>query len=237
MDAIALCSYQGVSNFARTQIMTQVSLPDRQAFLLVDSDASGILVQCSLETRLVKGQTDLSDVREYTEFVDVPVHVFAELLRERDLTSGRIGIEGRRLPAADIDYLRSEFPSLELVALDDEIEKTQSVREAHEIESLAYAGQSTRASILEAAAASSPGVTERDLCADVISKMMERGGIPVFVVFGSGRRSLETHAEPIDNPLKEGEIWRIDVGARFDGVYNSDLARTGVVGRTKAASK
>ncbi|HUP16054.1 MAG TPA: Xaa-Pro peptidase family protein [Acidimicrobiia bacterium] len=230
VDAVVLSSYQAVSYFGRTQIMTQVSIPDRLAYLLVSSDGSASLVLCSLETRLVRGQTDLSEIVEYTEFVDNPAAVLANLLRERDLDGGRLGIEARRLSLTDAEFLRSELPSLELVALDEEIERSQSVKERHEIDSLGYAAQSTRASILEGAEAATIGTTERELCAQIMSRVMERGGIPTFVVFGSGPRSLETHSEPIDKKLTEGEIWRIDAGARFDGVFNSDLARTGVVG-------
>lgn len=232
LSAVVLCSYQGVSYFGRTQIMTQVSLPDRLAYLVVPVEGDAVLLICNLETRLVQAQTDVLDVREYIEFVQEPVDALVEILRDRGLTSGRIGIEARRLQAGDAEALAANLPSVEWVAFDPEVEKCQSVKQGYEIESLAYAAQSTRTSIVEAAKNAAVGGTETDFCADVVSRVMQLGGIPEFVIFGSGARSLETHAEPISSRMSEGEIWRIDSGARFDGLYNSDLARTGVVGHS-----
>jgi Xaa-Pro aminopeptidase len=59
---------------------------------------------------------------------------------------------------------------------------------------------------------------------------MKSGGLLSFMVFSAGERALGAHAEAVDRPLVEGDIWRIDFGARFFNVINSDLARTGVVG-------
>jgi Xaa-Pro aminopeptidase len=50
------------------------------------------------------------------------------------------------------------------------------------------------------------------------------------MVFGTGARALQAHAEAIDRALPEGDIWRIDFGGRFFDVIYSDLARTGIVG-------
>jgi Xaa-Pro aminopeptidase len=60
--------------------------------------------------------------------------------------------------------------------------------------------------------------------------MMAAGGIYNFMVFGTGRRAMGAHVEATNRPLQEGEIWRVDLGARFFDSINSDLARVGVVG-------
>ena len=60
--------------------------------------------------------------------------------------------------------------------------------------------------------------------------MAAAGGVPTFLVFATGERTLQAHPEAASAPFEPGSLWRIDVGARFDNVINSDLARTGVVG-------
>jgi Xaa-Pro aminopeptidase len=52
----------------------------------------------------------------------------------------------------------------------------------------------------------------------------------MFTFLASGERALGAHEEPADRAFQPGEIWRVDLGARFFERINSDLARTGVVG-------
>lgn len=230
LQAIVISSYQGVSYFARTHIITQVSVPDRLEFLVMFHDGRSTLLVCNLETSMVERQTDVDDVREYVEFVDVPARALADLLRAEGITSGRIGIEARRLHLEASEILRAELPESELVPVDDHVERLQAVKAHDEIEQLRHGAQTTLDAVLEAAASAAVGTTELALCSDIVSRMMVKGGIPSFIVFGAGARGLEAHAEALDTPLREGDIWRIDLGGRFFDVVNSDLARTGVVG-------
>ncbi len=68
------------------------------------------------------------------------------------------------------------------------------------------------------------------LAAAIGSSMYAAGSTPTFTFFAAGERALGAHNEPIGRPLSEGDLWRIDLGGRFDDVINSDLARTGVIG-------
>ncbi len=95
---------------------------------------------------------------------------------------------------------------------------------------LEYGAQATLGAVFAAASEASAGTTEREFAAQMCAGMMLRGGFPEFLVLATADSSLETHAEARDKPLEEGRIWRVDLGARFDGGIFSDLARTGVVG-------
>src|SRR5689334_22867962 len=100
LDGVVVSSYQNVSYFAGTYIMTQQTLPDRLAFLVLPRGGEPSLIVCGIETRQVVTQTDIADVRDYIEFVDNPTEVLAAVLRERGLTGGSLGIDARRLPYA-----------------------------------------------------------------------------------------------------------------------------------------
>jgi Xaa-Pro aminopeptidase len=229
LSAVVISSYQALSYFAGTYIMTQVSVPDRLEFLVVQPDGAALLV-CNLETSMVREQTDVEEINEYTEFADNPSEALARYLTAAGLTSGRIGIEARRLHAEAADIVRRALPDVELVPVDDAVEELQAVKSRVEADQLEYAAQSTLDAVEGAIAAAAAGVSELDLCADIAGRMMKRGGIFSFMVFGSGRRALGAHVEAIDTPLDAGALWRIDLGARFFDTINSDLARTGVVG-------
>src|SRR5437588_11449707 len=92
LDGAVVSSYQNVSYFGGTHIMTQVSLPDRLAFVVLPKDQAPTLIVCGIETRQVLSQTDISDVRDYVEFAEDPTEILAKVLKERGLTGGSSGI-------------------------------------------------------------------------------------------------------------------------------------------------
>lgn len=230
LDGIVVSSYQNVSYFAGTHIMTQVSLPDRLAFVVVPRAGSPTVVVCGIETRQVKTQTDIADVRDYVEFAENPTDVLARVLAERKLAAGSIGIDARRLPVASAKLLEERLRGVELVSVDDDIELAQSIKDASEIAVLESAAKATLAAAEETAAELRAGAKETDFSTSAFLKLMQRGGVPLFLVFASGPRTMQAHPESIDEPMEPGTLWRIDFGARFEEVINSDLARTGVVG-------
>ena len=234
LDGIVVSSYQNVSYFAGTHIMTQVSLPDRLAFVVAPRGGEPTVIVCGIETRQVKTQTDIADVRDYVEFAENPTDVLARVLKERKLASGSIGIDARRLPVASGRLLEDSLGGVELVAIDDDIELAQSVKDANEIAVLESAAKATLAAAEETAAELRAGATERDFSTSAFLKLMQRGGVPLFLVFASGPKTMQAHPESSDEPMAPGTLWRIDFGARFDEVINSDLARTGVVGEPSA---
>jgi Xaa-Pro aminopeptidase len=230
LRVVALNSYQAVSYFAGTNILTQVSLPDRMAFCLCFDDGSAAMIVCDIEASMVRTQTDIPQILEFVEFVDDPTETLAKALIDRGVTNGRIGVQSRRMPARSADILTRALPDVEIVEIDDPVEEAQTVKSGDEIGMLQAAAQRTLDSVLAGAAATGPGHTEQELCARIGSRMYTAGGMPVFTFFGTGERALGAHVEPIDRRLVEGELWRIDLGGRFYELMNSDLARTGVVG-------
>jgi len=230
LDCAVVCSYQNVSYFGGTYLMTQQSLPDRLAFLILPRDKAPTLLVCGIETSMVRAQTDIEDIRDYVEFVDNPTEVLARILRDRGIAAGSIGIDARRLPLASGDLLRDTLSGAELVPIDDDIELAQAVKSRSEIDTLEAGARATLAAAEETAAELRAGATEREFSTMVFLKLMERGGAPLFLVFASGEKTMHAHPESTDARLEPGMLWRIDFGARFNQVINSDLARTGVIG-------
>jgi Xaa-Pro aminopeptidase len=230
LAALVLSSYESVSVFAGTNIITQFAVPDRFEFTIVMPDASAVFLACNLETEQVKNQTDIADIREYVEFEEEPMAALARVLGELGVTAGRVGIEARRIPLSHSEVLRDEAPSCELVSVDRRLDELQAIKDDWEIAMLEYGAQSTLDAVLAAAAESSAATTEREFASLMCAGMMMRGGFPEFLVLATADSSLETHAEARDRPLEDGRIWRVDLGARFEGGIFSDLARTGIVG-------
>lgn len=230
LDAVVVSSYQNVSYFGGTHVMTQVTIPDRLAFLVVPKAQPSSLIVCGIETRQVRTQTDIEEVRDYVEFAEDPSEVLARFLREKGLAGRSVGIDARRLPHNTAEVLREHLGATVLVSIDDDIELAQSVKELDEIVVLEQGAQATLAALEEAISELPSGSTENDLRTGVFLKLMQKGGSPLFLVLASGPRTMQAHAESSDTAFQPGLIWRIDFGARFQEAINSDLARTGVVG-------
>jgi len=230
LDAIVVSSYQNVSYFGGTYLMSQVTVPDRLAFLVVPKGHAPTLLVCRIETRQVLSQTDIQDVSDYVEFADNPSEMLARLLVERGLASASIGIDSKRLSVASGEILKERLSGVELVPIDDDLELAQSVKDEAEIASLEAAAKATVEAVEETAAELPAGSTERDFSTTVFLKVMQKGGAPLFLVFASGERTMQAHPESRDRRLENGQLWRIDYGARFKEVINSDVARTGVAG-------
>src|SRR5438552_14153675 len=110
LDGIVLSSYQNVSYFGGTTVITQIHVPDRLGFLVARRDGVVSLLFCNIETSQVRTQTDIEDVREYVEFAQNPTIELAKLLREFELTGASLGFDARRLPAAALTTLQAELP-------------------------------------------------------------------------------------------------------------------------------
>ncbi len=234
LDAVVVSSYQNVSYFGGTYLMSQITIPDRLAFLIVPKRQPPTLVVCGIETRQVLSQTDIKDVRDYVEFSDDPSEVLARVLAERGLTAASIGIDSKRLSLNSSEVLKENLGGVELVPIDDDIELAQSVKDEAEIAILEAAAKATVAAAEETAAELAPGSTEKDFSTTVFLKLMQKGGAPLFLVFASGERTMQAHPESKDRRLENGQLWRIDYGARFHEVINSDVARTGITGEPEA---
>lgn len=81
------------------------------------------------------------------------------------------------------------------------------------------------------------GVTEADLAAEISAAILRSGAelaFPPIVAFGE--HAAHPHAKPGLRELREGDLVKIDLGARVEG-YCSDLTRTVVFGRADETKK
>src|SRR3954452_12075932 len=96
LRAAVASSYQAVTYFSGAHIMTQIVVPDRLEFFLAFEGGESMMLVCNLEASMVRSQSDATNLAEYVEFADVPADRLVEVLRERGVDSGRIGLETRR---------------------------------------------------------------------------------------------------------------------------------------------
>jgi Xaa-Pro aminopeptidase len=230
LDAMALCAAENVAFFARTHLITQTIVPDRLAFLIATRDGGSALLVSDIEEAVARRQSSIDDLRVYVEFIEQPARTAAEIIRSFGVERGRIGVDARRMSYATAEALQAALSSTTLHSVDDELEAIQMIKNAEMVDELTAAARATQRAVETAVAACTPGASERDITSRIAGEIARSGGILYFLVFGSGQGSLVSHLEADSRVMEEGEIFRIDVGARFPTGFLSDLGRCGVIG-------
>jgi Xaa-Pro aminopeptidase len=184
----------------------------------------------SLEAPVVRTQSRLDSIRLYQEFVDDPVDVLAQSLRERGLDDAAIGIETTHLSHADHVELAAALPKARLLPADALLSELRMIKTAAEIDKIREIGAAAERIAEEVFASFGAGASERDIANFVAERYADAGGDGLtMLVVGSGPRSAAVNAPPTGRVLERGDIVRLDViGTRAH--YHSDVARTAVVG-------
>jgi Xaa-Pro dipeptidase len=229
-DAVVAVSQPNVFYTSGAYIMTQITIPDRLAMTVLPRGGHDTMLVCNIEESLARQESWIADVRSYVEFAESPMHALAEILKEKGLAQGHIGIEGRRLGAAYYQELNDALPKARLGICDWLFNHVRSIKTEGEIQRFAEAGRATERAIADAFRQAKVGDTERDL----LRAIGENAGLLgaskiVFGILGVGDQSYEAHPPARERPIERGDLVRIDFGASWDG-YASDVARMAVVG-------
>jgi Xaa-Pro aminopeptidase len=231
LDAVVASSMPNVFYTSGALIFTQVEIPDRLAFTVLPRARDDVLVVCNLEESLSREETWIEDVRSYVEFAESPISLLTDVLKEKGLSAGRIGIEKRRLAATYYEELAEALPQAKLEPCDGLFTAVRSIKIDGEIERFSQAALATERAIVDAFREARAGQTERHLLKLIVDNVWRLGASRVgFSVLGVGDQSWHAHPSARDREMEEGDLIRVDFGASFSG-YGSDVARTAVVGR------
>lgn len=230
MDAVIASSLENVSYLSGARMVMQRLIPDRLALLLWPADGDPAIVVCKGEDVACRDDCQIEEMRSYMEFVESPVNLIAEVVVEKGLARGRLGIEAHSLPAAYVNQLRKRLPGATLVDCADLVDRTRMIKTREEIEALAAAGRATERAIREAFERAAVGEPEKKIADDITAGVTAAGAdVLNFMFLGTGTRSFEWHARPGATRLEAGQVVHTDVAGNFVG-YWSDLARTAFVG-------
>ncbi|KON31491.1 hypothetical protein AC482_00705 [miscellaneous Crenarchaeota group-15 archaeon DG-45] len=173
------------------------------------------------------------------------LNLLMEVIEERGLTDGRVGVDEaairgshaflhrmeERLPGVEIVPASSLFAQIRMVKTDEEIRR---VREATRITERAWE---------TALGSAREGMTEREFAYIFERAILEEGGRPAShmgmygppIAFGR-RTAFVDLALPSDYALREGDLLRFDGGCSYMG-YGCDMARTAVLGEPSAKQR
>jgi Xaa-Pro aminopeptidase len=182
-----------------------------------------------------EGATFLTDGR-YTEQArheaPGPTHVTYRRTYRDDLPGlvdgvGRLGFEAHAVTVDDHGKLAGCVEGVELVALTDLVERGRRVKDAEELELLRRAQAATDGAFDRVLDAMSVGTSERRTARDLERLLLDEGAddLAFDPIVAFGENAAEPHHEPGHRMLEEGDVIKLDFGARVQG-YHADMTRT-----------
>jgi len=168
-----------------------------------------------------------SDVRTWEED-ESPYQRVAEGLRDRGISSGRLGME-ETVHFVFSDGVGKAAPAVSIVSGTPVTAGCRMHKSNHEIELMRLAAQVTITAYEAAWRALEPGMTQRQL-RQLIDTAYTQLGFPGEVSVNVGQYSALPHGSIQPQTIHEGEIVMIDDGCVVEG-YVSDITRTFVLGK------
>jgi len=200
-----------------------VIFPDSDPVLFAGSE---IQRQAALRRSFVKDCRLTSDV-----VADV-----AGLLKERKISSGRVGVNLEMLPAAGYHILKKEFPKVEWVETHGQIMQIRNNHSQEEIETYRKGALLGDGGFEAAVKMIHPGVSEYEIVAEIEHYGRARGVEEHFTLIGSGKFSfgndntLPLPYSPSPRRIEVGDSIMMEITPRYEG-YWTQLVRTVNVGK------
>src|SRR5437899_1055823 len=168
-----------------------------------------------------------NDIRTWEED-ESPYRRVAQIIRDRGIRSGRIGME-ERVRFFLYDGIRQEAPKLEFVSATPITAGCRMYKSPAEIALMQKANDLTIVAYRATWATMREGMTQQEFagnCAAAFHNLGVQGGI--FVSFG--KYTAFPHGSSTPQILREGDMVLMDDGCSVEG-YQSDITRTFVFGK------
>ncbi len=155
----------------------------------------------------------------------------ANLLKERGVSRGRVGVNFEMLPTAWYLYLKREFPQIEWLETHDRIMQLRSRPSKEEIEVFRKAATLADSGFDAALKVIRPGVNEFEVAAEIERAARAAGGEDHFTLIGSGKFSfgddntLPLPYSPSPRRIEAGDSVVMEITPRYEG-YWTQLVRT-----------
>lgn len=211
----------------------QWGLSERLFSLVIPKSGEPFVVTPAFEEDRAREQfatspfTGNADVRTWEEH-ESPYARLAQGLKDRGITTGRIGVE-ETVRHMFVDGLAKAAPGLTMVSGTPVTAGCRTIKDQHELDLMIFACQVTLKAYEAAWKALRPGMTQRDF-QGLIAAAHTQLGYPGGASAQTAEYSALPHGSITPQVIKEGDIVLIDGGCAVEG-YQSDISRTFVLGK------
>lgn len=228
LDALALCGGTSMGYFTNIRwgggerLFTVVIPVEGDAFVVCpafEEDRAG--------EQLARGPLGGAQVYTWEEH-ESPYERVAQGLRDRGITTGRIGAE-ETMQFRFSNGIERATPAIDVVDATPVTAGCRGVKDEHEIALMKLANEVTLTAYKAAYLAMEEGMTQGDV-SGLISAAHARLGFPGGASVQTGEWSALPHGSITPQVIREGTILLIDGGCDVEG-YSSDMSRTFVLGQ------
>jgi Xaa-Pro aminopeptidase len=169
-------------------------------------------------------EDELSEI-ELREIESKPVETTAELVNNLEIES--IAIDQNDVSLALYNKMRDKVDGVDLVQVDGALGELRREKDDDEIDLHQKAANIADQAFVYLIDTVEPGMTEREVALELEFFMRENRAEDVSFppIVASGEKSALPHAKPGEEPIEQGELLLVDMGAKYRG-YCSDMTRT-----------
>jgi len=162
-----------------------------------------------------------------------------ECIAEEELLTGfsRVAFQADDVSVAQRVELEEIGEDRSWMSVENVLTPHRAVKDETEVDRIRSAQSTTEAVFEEIVELVEPGMTEREVAAEIVYSHLKRGAESMSFdpIVASGPNAARPHARPTDRPLREGELVVIDMGGFLRG-YASDMTRTIALGSPSSAA-
>jgi Xaa-Pro aminopeptidase len=233
--------------------VTAAGRRDRLTAVLAERGLDGVVVTTLVNVRYLTGFTGSNGALVVTRegpavfltdgrYRDQAAEQLPDVVHEigRDLLGGAANLmaggswalETHTLSVDADARLRELAPEITFVPADRVVESLREVKDDVEVAALRRACDISTKALESLLQGPFVGRTERAVARDLENRMLDLGAeaIAFETILAAGENSAIPHHSPTDRILADGDLVKVDFGARVDG-YHADCTRTFVLGR------
>ncbi len=187
-----------------------------------------VLVLPELEAQKLEGLPFSAKAFTYSEDLSTWERAFREAAEAAGIDGKKVGVEPRSLRVLELRLLEAGAPDASFVSGEDAVAALRMRKDEAELALMRKAVVIAQKALQATLPAVRPGVTEREIAAELILHMLREGSdgeLPFQPIIAFGPNSANPHAVPTDYALQMGDLVLFDWGANERG-YFSDLTRT-----------
>ncbi|WDC85816.1 aminopeptidase P family protein [Caloramator sp. mosi_1] len=202
------------------------------SFLFITKEKSYFITD-SRYTEQAQNEVNCFEVLEYKP----PIHDFIKTLADKHNIK-RLGVEEDRMSFSDYITYKEKLEGVEIVKLEQTIEKIRMIKDEEEIKLIEKAANIADKAFEHILNFIKPGMTEIEVALELefFMKKMGASALSFPTIVASGTRSSLPHGTASEKVIKEGEFITLDFGCVYKG-YCSDMTRTIVLGKANEKQK
>lgn len=234
LDAMVGYSKENVRYCAGYTVQSQeMGVHNRQFAVAVNAVGAAAMLLTANELEEAQARSSIKDLRPYDEFAQDPMEVLAGTLRDLGVAEAKVGLEMDAIPADRWEALKRHLPRAKWIPAGDAFGEARMIKTAPELDHLRRAARIADEAQAEAHRMVREGVTEQDVYRAIVDSALSKGAERVLMVqVAGGERSSYSNPVPSNEPLRRGDMVKIDVFVSSSG-YLSDTGRAFAVGEAK----